>query len=67
MCLPVLLYLKQEAKERGFDIVMFGHTHRPYFDIDKSGGKGADHFKSRQPFLSETGGTQTFLYADEDR
>ena len=32
-------YLKQEAKERGFDIVMFGHTHRPYFDIDKSGEK----------------------------
>ena len=31
--------LKQEAKERGFDIVMFGHTHRPYFDIDKSGEK----------------------------
>ena len=32
-------YLKQEARERGFDIVMFGHTHRPYFDIDKSGEK----------------------------
>ena len=32
-------YLKQEAKERGFDIAMFGHTHRPYFDIDKSGEK----------------------------
>ena len=32
-------YKKQEAKERGFDIAMFGHTHRPYFDIDKSGEK----------------------------
>ena len=32
-------YLKHEARERGFDIVMFGHTHRPYFDIDKSGEK----------------------------
>lgn len=39
MCLPGPAYLKQEAKERGFDIVMFGHTHRPYFDIDKSGEK----------------------------
>ena len=23
-------YLKQEARARGFDIVMFGHTHRPF-------------------------------------
>ena len=27
-------YLKQEARERGFDIVMFGHTHKPYMEED---------------------------------
>lgn len=26
--------LKQEARARGMDIVMFGHTHRPYLDIE---------------------------------
>ena len=31
--------IEREAEGRGFDIVMFGHTHRPYFDIDKSGEK----------------------------
>ncbi|MGN0373228.1 MAG: metallophosphoesterase family protein [Enterocloster sp.] len=31
-------YLRTEARARGFDIVMFGHTHRPYFDIDKKRG-----------------------------
>ena len=24
--------ITEDAKERGFDIVMFGHTHRPYLD-----------------------------------
>ena len=24
-------YLKKEARARGFDIAMFGHTHRPYY------------------------------------
>lgn len=24
--------LRMEAQERGFDIVMYGHTHRPYFE-----------------------------------
>ncbi len=60
-------YLKQEARERGFDIVMFGHTHRPYFDIDKSGEKRAYYLKSGQPLLSKAGRPQTVLYADEDR
>ncbi|MBQ7774612.1 MAG: metallophosphoesterase [Lachnospiraceae bacterium] len=27
--------LKQEAKSRGIDIVMFGHTHKPYLDIEE--------------------------------
>lgn len=29
-------YLKQEAKARGVDVVLYGHTHRPV--IDKKGG-----------------------------
>lgn len=28
-----LQVIKQECKSRGFDIVMFGHTHRPLIDI----------------------------------
>lgn len=24
--------LRMEAQERGFDIIMYGHTHRPYFE-----------------------------------
>lgn len=27
--------IKQDAVQRGFDIVMFGHTHRPVIDIGK--------------------------------
>lgn len=27
--------IKKEAKGRGMDIVMFGHTHRPLIDIDQ--------------------------------
>lgn len=27
--------IKQEARERGADIVMFGHTHRPFLDVEK--------------------------------
>ena len=27
--------IKREARERGVDIVMFGHSHRPIVDIDK--------------------------------
>lgn len=27
--------IKQEARERGVDIVMFGHTHRPYLDEEE--------------------------------
>lgn len=26
--------LREEAKSRGVDIVMFGHTHRPYMDLE---------------------------------
>ncbi|MCR5281874.1 MAG: metallophosphoesterase [Lachnospiraceae bacterium] len=29
------LIIREEAIERGMDIVMFGHTHRPYLDTDK--------------------------------
>ncbi|MCB7320714.1 metallophosphoesterase family protein [Lacrimispora sp. 210928-DFI.3.58] len=31
-------YLKKEARARGFDIAMFGHTHRPYYEVDKKRG-----------------------------
>lgn len=27
--------LKEDARARGFDIVMFGHTHRPYLEQDE--------------------------------
>lgn len=27
--------IKQEARERGVDIVMFGHTHRPCLDVEE--------------------------------
>lgn len=27
--------IKEEAKARGFDIVMYGHTHRPVIDVEK--------------------------------
>ena len=29
------LLIKEEAISRGVDIVMFGHTHKPYLDTDK--------------------------------
>ncbi len=31
-------YLKQEARAGNFDIVMFGHTHRPYYEVDHREG-----------------------------
>lgn len=27
-------YIREEGKARGVDIVMFGHTHRPYYEDD---------------------------------
>ena len=27
--------LKEDARARGFNLVMFGHTHRPYLEQDK--------------------------------
>ena len=30
--------LKQEARARGFDIVMYGHTHRPHYEVEKKEG-----------------------------
>lgn len=29
------LYLKREARKKSADIVMFGHTHKPYMEEDK--------------------------------
>lgn len=31
-------YLKREARARDFDIVMFGHTHRPFYEVEKEEG-----------------------------
>ena len=30
-------HLRQEARARGFDIVMFGHTHKPYLEYCSDG------------------------------
>ena len=30
--------LKEEARARGFDIAMFGHTHRPFYEVDRKPG-----------------------------
>ena len=30
--------IKEEARSRKVNIVMFGHTHRPYYDVDKKKG-----------------------------
>ena len=30
-------YLKKEARARGADIVMYGHTHKPMYSTDKDG------------------------------
>ncbi len=49
--------IKKEAIDRGADIVLYGHTHRPVIDID-------DDIIAGEPgksVLSETGGTSAFL------
>ncbi len=28
------LYIKEEARKRGVDVVMYGHTHRPYLEVE---------------------------------
>ena len=28
-------YLKEYARDNGIDVVMFGHTHRPYIEIEE--------------------------------
>ena len=39
--------LEQEARDRRLDIVMYGHTHRPFYEV-----RGGDHLKSRKSVLS---------------
>ena len=46
--------IKKEAIDRGVDIVLYGHTHRPVIDID-------DDIIAVKSVLSETGGTPAFL------
>ena len=31
-------YLTKEARARGFDIAMFGHTHRPFYEVNHKEG-----------------------------
>ena len=31
-------YLAEEARARGFEIAMFGHTHRPFYEVDRKPG-----------------------------
>ena len=44
--------LKQEARGRGADIVMYGHTHRPFYEK----GRRAYYIESGKPLLSKTAG-----------
>lgn len=56
-------HLQEEARRRGADIVMYGHTHVPALTID------ADLYdaESGQPDLSEAAGTTSYLHGDEIR
>ena len=31
-------YLAEEARARGFDIAMYGHTHRPFYEVSRKPG-----------------------------
>ena len=52
--------IEREAAAQGYDIVMFGHTHRPVMRLHK----GCDCAQSGQSFLSEAGGEKTVLHCD---
>ena len=56
-------YLKRVALEHHFDIVMFGHTHRPYIEID-------DDITMLNPgsisYPRQTGHKPTFLMIEMD-
>ena len=55
----------EEGRSRGADLVMFGHTHRPFF-LQKDGMtyRACDRAESGQSDLSQTGGKTSFLYSD---
>ena len=55
--------LKEEARARGCNIAMFGHTHRPYLSQEE----GAHGAQSRQPVFPPPGRQETHLHADGDR
>ena len=54
--------LKQEARGRGADIAMYGHTHRPFYEKEKR----SDHVEPGKPLLSKTTGEKAELYAHAD-
>lgn len=51
--------IEREAAAQGYDIVMFGHTHRPVIVT-----QGCDCAQSGQSLLSEAGGEKTVLHCD---
>ena len=52
--------IEREAAAQGYDIVMFGHTHRPVIDYKRD----VDCAQSGQSFPSEAGGEKTVLHCD---
>ena len=55
-------YIVEEAKARRADVVMFGHTHKPYFH-ETDGDHSA---QSRQSVFPEAGGEKRQLYDHGD-
>ena len=53
----------EEARSRNADIVMFGHTHKPYF----SQKDGLTVLNPGSLFLSKAGWQETKLYGDGNR
>ena len=52
--------IANEAADRKLDIVMFGHTHRPCYEVQD----GIVVLNPRKPVLSQTGGKKAVLYDD---
>ena len=38
MCLWAWSVWNREARDRRLDIVMYGHTHRPFYEVEKKEG-----------------------------
>lgn len=53
-----ILYLEREARKKGADIVMYGHTHKPMIQQEEK----LLVLNPRQPFFAETGRASPDLY-----